>query len=300
MQNASGSSGVVFLEFNAAKDRMMGAAYGQGQMDVWDVSATDGTLKLRKQIPSTGSLGPNPDRQTEPHPHQVLLEPSGRFFVVNDLGTDSLIVIDSADDAFEVVNNHKVPNPGCGPRHGAFYPVGAEKATHYMVVCEITSQLVVFEVSYAQQGNLTFTPAQIVSTFGASFPPANQSSAAAAEIAISNDNASLYISNRLTGNATDSIAHFAITKADTGAVSVAFADTVSSGGLVPRMFSLSADEAEEFLFAANQDGASGLLAIERSTVSGALGAPVSSLGLEVFGPSGFGPQFVKEIVPSSA
>lgn len=46
VQSAAGSSGVVSLEFNQDKTVLVGAAFGQGQVDVWDVSAADGTLKV--------------------------------------------------------------------------------------------------------------------------------------------------------------------------------------------------------------------------------------------------------------
>lgn len=49
VQNAVGSSGVVYLEFNQDKTIMVGAAFGQGQVDVWDVSAPDGTMKVKSQ-----------------------------------------------------------------------------------------------------------------------------------------------------------------------------------------------------------------------------------------------------------
>lgn len=49
VQSAAGSSGVVSLEFNQDKTVLVGAAFGQGQVDVWDVSAADGTLKVMFQ-----------------------------------------------------------------------------------------------------------------------------------------------------------------------------------------------------------------------------------------------------------
>lgn len=56
VQDAAGSSGVVSLEFNQDKTVLVGAAFGQGQVDVWDVSAPDGTLKV--------NLTPRPSRST--------------------------------------------------------------------------------------------------------------------------------------------------------------------------------------------------------------------------------------------
>lgn len=106
------------------------------------------------------------------------------------------------------------------------------------------------------------------------------------------DNENLYVSNRLTGNATDSISHFSI---DIDAEApLAFVDQISSGGLVPRMFSLSNDD--DLLFSTNQDGENGLLALAKDSKTGSLTeAPVASLTLDKFGAPSFGPQFVMEV-----
>lgn len=104
VQNATGSSGVVFLEFNSDATRMLGASFGEGQIDVWDVSAADGTMSLMKQIVSNDTLGPNKARQDSPHPHQALLDNSGRFFVVNDLGTDTILVRDPPSCFFTLLD----------------------------------------------------------------------------------------------------------------------------------------------------------------------------------------------------
>ncbi|KAH8742858.1 Lactonase, 7-bladed beta-propeller-domain-containing protein [Diaporthe sp. PMI_573] len=290
VQNAAGSSGVVSLEFNQDKTVLVGAAFGQGQVDVWDVSAPDGTLKLLKQIPVGGTPGPVAGRQDSPHPHQALLDPSGRFFVVNDLGTDSVLVLDSQND-FNISNRVTV-EAGTGPRHGAFIPSGAEKATHYFLACEITSVVKAFELTYTGD-NLEFKEVQSLSSFGADFPPANATAAAAGELVTSSCGKHLYVSNRLTGNTTDSISHFSIDTSN-AAAPLAFVDQISSGGLIPRMFSLAADES--VLFSTNQDGENGLLALARDASTGSLTeAPVASLALDKFGGPSFGPQFVMEL-----
>lgn len=344
VQNAAGSSGVVSLEFNQDQTVLVGAAFGQGQIDVWDVSAPDGTLKvmfqpvhlyrshsvhhrqrtvcgiiepspltsiqLLKQIPVGGTPGPVAGRQDsprkpllhpvykppfpsltwQPDPHQALLDPSGRFFVVNDLGTDSILVLDSQND-FNISNRVTV-EAGAGPRHGAFIPSGAEKATHYFLACEITSVVKAFELTYTGD-NLEFKEVQSISSFGADFPPANATAAAAGELVTSSCGKHLYVSNRLTGNITDSISHFSI-DTNNAAAPLAFVDQISSGGLIPRMFSLAADES--VLFSTNQDGEKGLLALARDASTGSLTeAPVASLTLDKFGGPSFGPQFVMEL-----
>ncbi|CAI4218995.1 unnamed protein product [Parascedosporium putredinis] len=236
VQNAAGSAGVVHLEFNLDKTRMVGSSFGTGVIDIWDI--TDGTLRLFKQI--------------------SVLDPSGRFFVVNDLGTDTLLVIDAQDDQFEVVNRVRA-------------------ATHYILLCELLNVVEVFQVTYVEN-SIQFVPTQIV---------------------ISSDNRDVYISNRNTGNETDSITHFR---------------SISSGGSVPRMFSLSADE--NLLFSTNQNSGLGLVALARNGNTAAQGgavaaaadfsaaveaagtlvsSPIAALDVNIFGDANFGPQFAMQI-----
>lgn len=297
MQNATGSSGVVFLELTKDKSQLVGAAFGEGQIDVWDLDADDGTLTLNKQIAVGGTPGPVVGRQDSPHPHESLLDPTGDFILVPDLATDSLIVIDTTD--FEIQNRIAVSPAGNGPRHGSFFPLGSdEPATHFFLASEIASLVKVFEVTYTSD-NLTLNEIQSISTFGEDFPPANATTASAGELVIDAANKNLYVSNRLTGNATDSISHFSIdvTKKNP----VAFVDQISSGGQVPRMFSMSNDD--DILFSTNQDGDSGLLAFAKDPETGSLTeAPLATIAISDFVVPGCspdndscGPQFAMEI-----
>lgn len=280
-----GSAGVVHLEFNKERTRMVGAAYGAGTIDVWDIS--EGGLTLMSTLESDDPLGPNKERQAAPHPHQSVLDPSGRFFAVNDLGTDHILLIDSADDAFKVVNHVAVEPAGAGPRHGAFYPSNAEKATHYIVLCEIKNLIVVYELSYTDS-SIEFTKIQDISSFG---PDANPSDdAAAGELAIVGDH--VYISNRLTGGDTDDISHFGIFKCSEK-TELRFVDSVSTGGTLPRMFSVTSSGAE--LLVGNQDGALGLVAIGLKEDGSLEKEFRASVKASEFGDKGFGPQFVQQI-----
>ncbi|KAJ9144764.1 Carboxy-cis,cis-muconate cyclase [Coniochaeta hoffmannii] len=301
IQNATGSSGVVFLDFTADGNNMLGTSFGQGTIDIWDIAPASGLLSLRSQLASSDPLGPNAARQDAPHPHQCLLDTSGRFFVCPDLGTDTLLVIDTA--TFEITNRVRVQPPGCGPRHGVFFPPippgGAPaEATHYFLVCEVLSLAVVFELDYSSSGGaIQFAQVQTLSTFGEALPPANASAATAGEIQVSVDGRDVYVSNRLTGNATDSISHFGVVVGEgtaAGDVSLAFRDAVGCGGLVPRMFSLALG-AERFVFVANQGGELGLVAFRRNADGSLDPAPAASLPVGVFGADGFGPQFVQQI-----
>ena len=293
-QTANGSSGVVSLAFNADRTRMASASFGAGALNFWDVGSLDGSMVLLQEIASDDALGPNLVRQDAPHPHQVQIDPSGRFFVANDLGTDTVLVVGADGDNFSITTHFRVDQPGCGPRHGAFFPPGASIATHYILLCEMLNLVNVLELSY-RDDSIQFTTVQVLSTFGPDFPPVNLSSSTAGEIQVSPDGRDVYVSNRNTGNETDSISHFAAVTGNNGSVELEFRGTISSGGLVPRMISLGLDGLDNVLFATNQDGAFGLAAFSRREDGSLDSEPLASLPLSVFGSAGQGPQFVQEV-----
>ncbi|KAI0382775.1 putative isomerase YbhE [Hypomontagnella monticulosa] len=288
---AQGSAGVVFLEFNKDKSRMVGAAYGSGKIDVWDVDSVSGELKLHKTITVPGN--PNP-AQGAHHPHQALLDPTGRFFVIPNLGGDTVLVLDGESDKWEITGNVTLPT-GTGPRHGGFLTAGDKH--YYALASELSNQLFLFELSYPGD-TIAFKQLQAQSTYGTT-PPANASSAAAGELVVAANQRDVYVSNRVSGNETDSIAHFAFAADHT---TLDYQATISSGGLRPRMFSLSADKEQSLAFVANQGGESGLVAFKRSLDTGKLDpTPVASMPSQALvapqlaATDLMGPQFVLEI-----
>ncbi|MEU7483672.1 lactonase family protein [Streptomyces sp. NPDC042319] len=69
--------------------------------------------------------GPNPDRQTGPHAHAVVADPSGRWVLSVDLGTDSVRVCDIDPGSGELVMRREIAmRAGSGPRHLRFHPRG--------------------------------------------------------------------------------------------------------------------------------------------------------------------------------
>lgn len=291
----TGSAGVVHFAYNVNKTRMFGAGYGSQKIDVWDTTAADGSLALLKTIPITNASS---------HPHQTVVSPTGNIAIVNDLGLDKLHVLDVSDDsAISLASSVSVPT-GCGPRHGAFYwTSGMAAPSRYLVACELSHSLLVFNVT--ENGNLQPEPIQTdlqtaVDTSGA------QLTAAELLLFVNKDrSADVYVSNRLTGGTTDSIAHFRMSAPKEAAAgtqpgelaALTAANMTSSGGIVPRGMSLSADGA--FLFVGNQQaGPAGLVVLARNAATGALAAsPVASVDYEDFaGSQGeqFGPQFVME------
>ncbi|RYP68484.1 hypothetical protein DL771_006636 [Monosporascus sp. 5C6A] len=297
VSTATGTTGVVSLDFNEGKTRIVGASYGTGSYDVWDVQQ-DNSLKLLKNVKIPGP--PAPGQETH-RAHQALLDPSGRFFVIPNLGGDSIIVVDSENDSYAITNTVDV-GAGSGPRHGDFVSLdGGSQATHYIVATENSNQLVLFALTYTG-ATIEFAEVQRLSTYGPAFPPKDPSTAAAGELVIADNGRDVYVSNRLSGNETDSIAHFALMADNTGVPALHFVDSVSSGGILPRMFSLGKDAQQEIVFVANQGGKTGVAALKRCPDTGSLTEePLAALKMEdviaeeFVGEPNVGPQFIQEI-----
>ncbi|WP_210571330.1 lactonase family protein [Streptomyces sp. GESEQ-4] len=100
------------------------ANYGSGSVTTVPLRA-DGTLAPAASgvLRHTGS-GPHTPRQQSPHAHQVQPDPSGRWAVSVDLGTDSVRVCTLTDGSLEV-HREIALRPGSGPRHLAFHPRGS-------------------------------------------------------------------------------------------------------------------------------------------------------------------------------
>ncbi|KAF5130389.1 putative 6-phosphogluconolactonase [Metarhizium anisopliae] len=287
LSSTKGSSGVVHLEFTKDKSQLVGAGFGSSNIDIFDIS--NGGLKFSNAIKSDDKVGPNTVRQEKPHPHQSVLDPSGRFMAVNDLGTDKILVLDT-QKAFNIVNRVPVEPAGAGPRHGAFFPAGANKATHYFVLCEIKNLVLVYALQYCGAKGIEFKLTQTISTFKS--VEATPAEAAAGELVLAADNKNVYVSNRLTGGQTDNIANFRIAQ-NGSEPKLELVGFTSTGGLRTRMFSASLDG--QHLFVGNQGGALGVVALKRNADGTLVEKPVASLDMSLFPGELAGPAFVQQV-----
>ncbi|WP_433448706.1 lactonase family protein [Streptomyces sp. CA-142005] len=114
------------------------ANYGCGSVTAVPVHP-DGSLAAKPsgRLQHTGS-GPHDRRQRGPHAHQVQPDPSGRWAVSVDLGTDSVRIC-TLEDGVPALHGEFALRPGSGPRHLAFHPDGA----HAYVVNELTPTVTV-------------------------------------------------------------------------------------------------------------------------------------------------------------
>lgn len=126
--------------------------------------------------------GPNRWRQEAPHPHQAILDPTGKFLLLPDLGAD-LIRIYALDGTSVKPVAPLEAAPGSGPRHAVFFKTTTGKTIMY-VIHELTNNVVGYDVTYPADGaSMAFAPLVNVSTHGEGEKAAN--GATAAEIILS-------------------------------------------------------------------------------------------------------------------
>ncbi|WP_455359188.1 lactonase family protein [Streptomyces sp. SYSU K21746] len=103
---------------------LLTANYGSGSVSVLPVHPDGGLGEAGSVLPHQGS-GPDPERQRGPHAHQVVSDPSGRWVLGVDLGTDSVrICVLDPDTGVLRRHGETALRPGTGPRHLAFHPDG--------------------------------------------------------------------------------------------------------------------------------------------------------------------------------
>lgn len=112
------------LSVHPSGKHLFTANYRTGNVVVHPIGA-GGVLREPCHVVQHSGSGPNPQRQEGPHAHQVLPDPTGRFVLAVDLGTDSVHVYDFDEDSGHLALRREVPvRPGAGPRHLAFHPAG--------------------------------------------------------------------------------------------------------------------------------------------------------------------------------
>lgn len=210
------------------------ANYSGGSLSLFPI-LPDGSLgELCDFVQHTGS-GVNPARQSEPHVHQALLDPTNGQLLAPDLGLDQVVQYQP-----DFLNGRLIPieqasvavAPGAGPRHGVFHPSGQR----YYLICELDSTIRVFDRDHSTSG---WSEIQVVSTLPVEF--CGESSCSA--IRVTPDGRYLIGANR----GHDSLAIYRIQDTDGTLDLVGFQPT---GGQIPRDFDV--DSSGEYIIVGNQ------------------------------------------------
>jgi len=234
-QKCSGGMGPCHVSLDASGRVLLAANYGDGRVRAFLLETNGAIGPAGDGVRRTGS-GPNPGRQASAHAHYIHVDPSNRFALVCDLGTDGVAVypleVRNAGLQPSRARDFPVP-PGAGARHLAFSPDG--KYAH--VINEMACTVTTFAWD-SGPGRL-----ELVGTVSA-LPPGvgAQPGFTAAEILA----AGHFIYASIRGH--DSISVFA---ADAATGRLTFVQTVASGGKVPR--GLGIDPTGRWLLAGNQN-----------------------------------------------
>jgi 6-phosphogluconolactonase (cycloisomerase 2 family) len=227
---------------------MIVANYASGNVAVLPIGP-DGSLADQHQLVELpGERGPHPVEQTSSHPHDIVLDPSGRFVLIPDKGLDRVFVLafDAAHGKLGAPEAVKA-QPGAGPRHLAFHP----RLPIVWVLNELDSTI----TTYRFDGG-TLAPLATLPTLPRDFTGASTT----AEIAVAPDGRFVYASNR----GHDSVALFAADPTDGSLSPLGWQATHGRG---PRFITL--DPAGRFLYAANELSDT-IVAFHRDADSGAL------------------------------
>jgi 6-phosphogluconolactonase len=239
-RQSSGGGGPAHLSTDRTGRHVLVANYGGGSVSVLPI-AEDGSLRPASAFVQHTGSSVNPDRQKAPHAHQILLDPTGRFAYVPDLGLDKVMIY-----AFDAERGTLTParypdapvEPGYGPRHIAFHPGGR----FAYVINELSSTITAFD---REESHGALAPRMTITTLPPQELPPGQIGKpgfSTADVQVHPSGRFLYGSNR----GHDSIAVYTIDQA-TGRPT--FVEAEPTQGRTPRAFGI--DPSGTFLLAAN-------------------------------------------------
>lgn len=236
-----------YLALSPTEDFLAVANYTGGSLSLFRVN-TDSKLDYLQTIQHQGK-SVNKARQEKAHVHSTVFSPDGKYVLAADLGTDKIYVysFDPTQDKPLTLTTEYPVTPGDGPRHLVFSPEGNE----ILVVQEMTAVLEVFGFDKG-----VITPKQRLSLLSDGYT----GGVGAAEVRFSPDGKFSYVSNRGDANTISAFA-----KKPTGEYERI--QQLSSGGLMPRNFNLTADG--KYLLAAHQ-ASNDVVIFERNVETGIL------------------------------
>ena len=233
-EKSSGGGGPCHVSVDATGKTLFTANYGGGSVKSIPLNK-DGSLGDGGSFFQFHGSSANANRQSSPHAHFMTADPSNRFALACDLGTDKVMV-------YKLTDGILTPNdppfatvpPGSGARHLAF----SHDTKFAYVINEMACMITTFAWD-SEKGKLN-----LIETVSA-LPPgvAVQNSFTAAEILVSPNGKFIYATIR----GHDSVSVFA---ADTHSGKLTFVQNISAGGKVPR--GLGIDPTGRWLVTANQ------------------------------------------------
>ncbi|MGP3927976.1 lactonase family protein [Streptomyces sp. 8N616] len=246
---STGGAAPCHLSVHPGGRYLLSANYGSGSVAVHPIRE-DASLGARTDLVQHTGSGPDPDRQTGPHAHQVITDPDGAHVLAVDLGSDRVHSYRLDERTGRLAHaSEAATRPGAGPRHLAFHPSGrfvylANELDNTIAVCGYESGT----------GKLSVGTPQPTAPKDAPAVERNYPS----EVLVSADGRFVYLANR----GLNGITRYAV---GDGGATLTLLDAVPVGGDYPRHTAFSNDG--KLLFAANQKSGS----VTTFTVDGSTG-----------------------------
>ncbi|KFY90621.1 hypothetical protein V500_05085 [Pseudogymnoascus sp. VKM F-4518 (FW-2643)] len=246
------------------------AHYGSSQLSTFALPINSKSKSLQSFKYTLTAPGPN-ENQDVPHPHQAVLDPTGSFIVVPDLGADILRIYSvNKKTGFLTSCNNVTVLAGSGPRHAGFWnPTARTDRTKLFIGNELSKSASAFSVSYPQKegGCLALELVQTSNPYPPS-PPAKAGQDVEAVMVKGN---TLTISNPADnrfGSNNDSVAVFSISSSGT----MTLQDMSPTYGSYPR--TLQINKAGDLVAIGNQNSGT-VVIVARNPTSGKLGKEVA-------------------------
>ncbi|KAI9154877.1 putative 6-phosphogluconolactonase [Paramyrothecium foliicola] len=255
------------------------AQYSPSTITTYRVPTSSNNAVLQREKFTMTNKGPNP-RQDVPHPHEIIVDPTGQFLLVPDLGADIIRIfrINASSGQLTSCGTGQAA-PGDGPRHGKWWqPQGATNGTDSLrlfTLNELGNSVSAWNVSY-NSGCMSLSKTQTLSTYTTGTKPG--ASTKAAELHIFDN--FLYASNRADqtfGSNQDSLAIYNI---DSTSGAISWLEATNSHTYYPRTFQIN--KAGTLVAVAGQTS-SNVAIISRDLVTGRLGAVLANVQV---GPAG--------------
>jgi 6-phosphogluconolactonase (cycloisomerase 2 family) len=236
---------------------------------------------VQKQKFTLASPGPVSKRQDKAHPHSVLIDPTGEYLVVPDLGADLIRIFQINTSNGMLTDCPSVSTtPGDGPRHGAWWVggTGAVKVSALYTINELSKSVTAWTANYSSSGCFALDKIGTVST---TVPgKTSTGSSSAGEVHVAGDY--LYASNRndrTFGSHQDSLITYKINQNG----SLSLLEATNAHGWYARTFSInSAGD----LLAVGGQASSTVSIISRDPSTGRLGDLLASLQVGELGTDG--------------
>lgn len=133
-------------------------------VNILDVSDPASLTPTQNYTFTLDGPGPDPSRQDASHPHQAVLDPTGSFILVPDLGADLVRVFAVGDGVSVEMLEPLAVEPGSGPRHLVFVE-GKGPGTVMYLISELSNTISGYKVAYPE-GGITFGEMFVIPTHG--------------------------------------------------------------------------------------------------------------------------------------